>query len=511
MKYVKFLISTITLISSSLAAPTAARCGKDFGYCPQGQCCNSEGYCGTSLEHCSVMNGCQIDFGDCRCGVIDGNEYGVCAPNYCCGKDGYCGITVDFCNEKNGCQSEFGKCSKTSIVEVRCGAEYGYCPLGQCCNKDGYCGSTVGFCSLMNGCQSEFGACFSDIELELNTDVNSKNMNGFGFNFGNNKNNNYWGKNKKNGNKNKNKDNYKSTNNNNNNKSNNNNNNKTSNTNNNNSQPIGENTRWAGFRYSPYGLEESFGYVPDGNSWDKYIKAMRSNVANNVKTAMILIVGTESKTKYCDFGFPKPSSGVSSSLNVKFSSTDEYEDILKKCDQEGIDVWLQVEAGENDLVDLANIVLDKYGHHSSVKGFGIDCEWWYRNYNSNGHGRPLTDSDAEKVVKAVRAKNPNYTVFAKHWDPKYMPSNYRDGMIFVNDSQEFDDLDEMKEEFGEWAEKFNGNPVMFQIGYNADKSIWKDDPMKVVKAIEDEALKYNKQVGVIWVDFTLKKAFEKLI
>jgi len=125
------------------------------------------------------------------------------------------------------------------------------------------------------------------------------------------------------------------------------------------------NVEWAGFCYSPYGVKESFNYMPSVSSWNNYINRMKSNFYDNTKGTVILIVGVISKDKYCSFGFPEPGY-ISSSLNVKFSDTDEYEDFLKKCDEKNYKVWLQVEAGDNDLAKLADIVLDRYGHHASV-------------------------------------------------------------------------------------------------------------------------------------------------
>ena len=91
-----------------------------------------------------------------------------------------------------------------------------------------------------------------------------------------------------------------------------------------------------------------------------------------------------------------------------------------------------------------------------------------------------------------------------------MPKTYRDGMVFVDDSQGFDSLADVKEEFREWAQKFSKNPVMFQIGYEADEHLWIKNPIDFAKAVADETTKYNKHVGIIWVDFTMKDALKKM-
>jgi len=91
-----------------------------------------------------------------------------------------------------------------------------------------------------------------------------------------------------------------------------------------------------------------------------------------------------------------------------------------------------------------------------------------------------------------------------------MPSSYRKGLIFVDDSQGFSSLSSAKEEFRKWAKKFSNNPVMFQIGYTKDQSLWSSNPASFAKAIGDEVAKYNKQAGLIWVDFTMKTALSKM-
>ena len=84
-------------------------------------------------------------------------------------------------------------------------------------------------------------------------------------------------------------------------------------------------------------------------------------------------------------------------------------------------------------------------------------------------------------------------------------------MVFVNDSQGFHgSLDRMKKEFKEWAKAYPNNPVLFQIGYNADKTIWKNDPIDVAKTIADNASEHNNKIGIIWVDFTMKEALKKM-
>ena len=266
---------------------------------------------------------------------------------------------------------------------------------------------------------------------------------------------------------------------------------------------------WVGFRFSEGGVkkEENYGKIPDGDSWISFLTKMKRNFNSDAKPTVIVIVSQNSKNTICRFGFPAPK-GYSETSYIKYDSKDKFESILTKFDDEGVNVWLQVEPGDNDIIDLAKIVFKQYGHHSCVKGFGIDLEWWYRR--DDGEGKKLSDDYAEKVVDYVRGINSKYTVFAKHWKTSFMPETYRDGMVFVDDSQDFETLSDMKSSFKKWAKAFPNNPVMFQIGYKADTHLWVKSPVDFAKAIINEVTQYNSRVGIIWVDFTMKEALQKM-
>lgn len=266
---------------------------------------------------------------------------------------------------------------------------------------------------------------------------------------------------------------------------------------------------WAGFRFSEGGVksERNYGKIPDGDRWVEFVEKMKSNFNEDAKPTVIVIVSQNSHDVINGFGFPAPD-GYSETEYIHYDSSDKFEKILTKFDEVGFNVWLQVEPGDNDLIDLAKIVFKQYGHHTCVKGYGIDLEWWYRR--DDGKGSKLSDDYAKKVVDYIKSINPEYTVFAKHWKIDYMPETYREGLIFIDDSQGFNSISSMKREFKEWAEAFSNNPVMFQIGYEADEHLWIKSPVDFAKSVIDEVTQYNKHAGIIWVDFTMKDALKKM-
>ena len=263
--------------------------------------------------------------------------------------------------------------------------------------------------------------------------------------------------------------------------------------------------KWAGIRISTYGMRSSFGKdnFPSETDMAGFATKMASCYEGSAG-AYILIVG-EIHGNGCTLYFP-----VSGDYeNIDGSKTDRYESYLDECDKQGINVWLQVESGYADLVTLADIVMKHYGHHSCVKGFGIDVEW-HKPIEGSDEGTKLSDDDARKVLAKVRSYNPEYTVFVKHWMQRQLPSKM-DGLIYVNDSQQFGSMSEVLEDFSSWAKYYAPQPVMFQIGYNADTWIWSEytNPAKEFGQAIVDACHSANDVGIIWVDMTLSKVINK--
>lgn len=269
--------------------------------------------------------------------------------------------------------------------------------------------------------------------------------------------------------------------------------------------------KWAGIRISTYGMKDSFGYenFPNEASMAGYATKMAGCYPGS-KGAYILIVGEDHwdddlKKDCCGLRFP-----VKGDYQyISGSKNDRYESYLNKCDELGIDVWLQVESGDADLVTLADLVMKQYSHHTCVKGFGIDVEW-HEPVEGTDEGTPLSKKDAQKVLAKVREYNTGYTVFVKHWMKDWLPPKM-DGLIYVNDSQQFGSMEEVIDDFSDWAAYYAPYPVMFQIGYYADKWIWNKytNPAKEFGQAIVDGCKSGNDVGIIWVDFTLADVINK--
>lgn len=261
---------------------------------------------------------------------------------------------------------------------------------------------------------------------------------------------------------------------------------------------------WAGCRSSSYGIKP----FPNIEEWDTYVSRMASEYEGSIPT-FVWIVGEVSgngDVQSCILNFP-----LEEKINlVSDFPYDSNEDFLKLCDEKGYSVWLQVEPGDCDIVALAKATMEHYKNHKSVKGFGVDVEW-YKTYNTDGYGTAIDDEMAQRLDEAVKSVDPRFTVFLKHWDSRWMPKTYRSDIVFINDSQQFSSLESMQNFFEGWADLFYPNPVMFQIGYEADQRVWRklDNPKKDLGDALVQNVSEDQHVGIIWVDFTLKQAMKK--
>jgi hypothetical protein len=200
--------------------------------------------------------------------------------------------------------------------------------------------------------------------------------------------------------------------------------------------------------------------------------------------------------------FPAPNGN--SYDNIVFADKDANETFLEQFDQNGFKIWLQVEPANADVSTLIDLVLNRYGKHSCVIGFGIDVEW-FRWSKENHEGAAIDDASAMAWSERTRVHNPKYQLFLKHWLKSKMPPSYRQSLVFLSDSQQFTSLAQMQSDFAQWGKIFFPAPVGFQFGYPADRTWWKqlgDPPRDIGKTLLSSIPNIS---DLIWVDFTMEE------
>jgi hypothetical protein len=261
-------------------------------------------------------------------------------------------------------------------------------------------------------------------------------------------------------------------------------------------QPIPAGLR-AGLRASNYGITP----FPSPTWWSNSINSMASRFPGSTPEQVAVVVevlGGGGKHR-CWAHFPNPNPSINWQ-NVVFDTSDLFESSFAAFDQNGIKVWLQVEPADCDVSMLVDLVMARYGTHQSVIGFGVDVEWYRKDISTNG--KAVTDAEAQAWVNRTRSYNANYLVFLKHWLTEKMPPTYRDGLVFIDDSQGHGSLNNMVSEFSNWGQTFSPSPVGFQYGYKSDKRWWRklsDPPLTIGNAILNAVPNTR---DLLWVDFT---------
>ena len=262
---------------------------------------------------------------------------------------------------------------------------------------------------------------------------------------------------------------------------------------------------YAGFRasrlYHIYPDQE----FPPKAYWLKVGNEMAAKF-ENAQPAGIWIVGLYQSSGVVSLGFPSPGGNYD---KITFSGSDLNEDYLNYFDENNLKVWLQVEPGSANIDTLMHLVLNRYKHHPSVIGFGIDIEWYQADIHPEG-GK-ISNEAAEHWENVLHKIDTSYSLFIKHYNQNWMPPDYRGKLFFVDDSQDFnwddDGFQLMIDEYKDWGAAFTPNASGFQFGYPADENWWSefdDPPQTIGQALIDNIPECK---GIFWVDFTITDIF----
>jgi hypothetical protein len=254
--------------------------------------------------------------------------------------------------------------------------------------------------------------------------------------------------------------------------------------------------KFAGARSSIYGVHP----FPSAEAWTNIMYNVAAPFPGAVPTG-VWIVGTIGQGGECNLEFP---SAGKSYPHVNFSDEDRHEACLSHFDKVGIKVYLQVEAGLASIDDCIDAVLGRYGSHPCVAGFGLDVEWYASSGETNATVA-VTAAQVKAWDERIKKVNPNFRLFAKHWENGMCGERSVSNVVYVNDGQQFGSLDEIVSSFYDWATAYYPNAVMYQVGYPDDRPWWSglSDPVKDIGTAISRKVPNNQQVGIIWVDFSI--------
>ena len=258
--------------------------------------------------------------------------------------------------------------------------------------------------------------------------------------------------------------------------------------------------QFAGARSSAYGIRP----FPSPEGWGRALKTMADYFPGSTPVGIWIVGRLNGRTTGMQVEFPRPEDGVDYGPLFTFAQTNKHEPCLNYFDENGIRVFLQIEPGYADMTKSIDLILNQYQQHPSVIGFGVDIEW-FQNAKTDAPNGLATDALVQAWEAKVKAHNPKYRLFVKHFREDNLPPTYRGDVVFVDDSQQFRNLDHFYAEFKQFADHFYPSTVMFQIGYRADKPLWSQVAVPIPRTVGEKLISQTRQeCGLVWVDFTLR-------
>ncbi len=252
----------------------------------------------------------------------------------------------------------------------------------------------------------------------------------------------------------------------------------------------------AGWRSSAYGFQTG----GKASYWINVAKAISNKIPGSTPAGIWLVGETDGSPATGTLLY-MPSSG--SYPNIKFQGGDITEPYLTAFDEAGIKIILQVEPMNADINTLIDIVMNRYKHHPSVIGFGVDNEW----YKTCTDGCKATTADVISWNNKLHSINPNYTLMIKHFEESKLPTGITTDILVVCDDEQNGNLSTLVSEHKSMSSQYPNNKFGAQIGYPSDKNIWgsMSDPIKQIgSAIKTEI---GRPISVFWVDFSIKEVF----
>lgn len=195
--------------------------------------------------------------------------------------------------------------------------------------------------------------------------------------------------------------------------------------------------------------------------------------------------------------------------------TDEQqEEYLSYMDKRGVTVFLEIFPSKQKNTDVLGEIdrwLDKFKHHPSVAGLGIDLEYYQK----------ASDADAQAWDERIKSHHPAYRMFLRHYNADFMPPTYRGkgDLIFVDFASEAT-VEELSKGFSTWANRFAPTACAFQMGYPADEDgmngskalgWWKlKDPVRDWgNMILSQIRNPGQELGLVWVTVKSGKPYHQ--
>lgn len=220
---------------------------------------------------------------------------------------------------------------------------------------------------------------------------------------------------------------------------------------------------YTGTTGSMYGIRP----FPSAEEWGEYIEIVNKRSDKKSGEAILWLVGTYYR-EGVKFNFP----GTLASQNITFSNFDFNEKYLTYFKKNNIDVFLMIEPGSADLVELTGLVLEQYGQKNQISGLAFDLEWYERE-------EKLSSSDIEEILILMGSYNKKYSLIIKHWNINGFEKYDDERLVYMQSIEGLSDMLDINKRHKFWSRTLYPNRVGVEVGFDSDKEIWAplEDPI----------------------------------
>lgn len=177
-----------------------------------------------------------------------------------------------------------------------------------------------------------------------------------------------------------------------------------------------------------HGVWNNFDFTKSAQDW--------ANAAHNYETEnkgiVDLVVAQATKEGLVIFPFPYQDNAYGL---TSYSETDLLEPYLTKFDSENISVILSIQPLNSDIVQIIDILLGRYGHHSCLIGVNVDLEW-----KTTGTPNHVDNIERDTWLNAITHQNSNLKLFLTYFkNYTYFPQDKANMVILFDgtgDSQQ---------------------------------------------------------------------------
>lgn len=216
---------------------------------------------------------------------------------------------------------------------------------------------------------------------------------------------------------------------------------------------------YTGTTGSMYGITP----FPSTEEWSEYLEVINKSSDKRSGEAILWLVGTYYR-EGVKFNFP----GDLASQNITFSNFDFNEKYLTYFNKNNIDVFLMIEPGSADIVELIRLVLEQYGKKNLITGVALDLEWYETEDK-------LPASVIEEVLNLMGSYNKNYSLLIKHWNINGFEKYDDERLIYIQSIEGLTNIPDINKRHKFWSRALYPNRVGVEVGFDSDREVW--DPL----------------------------------